>query len=208
MLHEAELLPRCHGSAECGYSNLMNVYRFFCLLIFLSFSLSSCGSQGASEANSEENRSSTTIIETRPSLVDEDAPDWFGEPVNLHDLDQGDCFNMYAWVSNDRHIELNTHVPCNGPHQFEIYRLVQHPARNGAVWPGDEEMTAFAVSQCYESFEEFVGIIYELSELEINYLTPNRTNFEHEIAQFRGVHCYLFQDDGSELLGSAKQSFR
>ena len=69
-------------------------------------------------------------------------------------------------------------------------------------------MTAVAVSQCYEGFEDFVGIIYELSELEINYLTPNRTNFEHEIAQFRGVHCYLFQDDGSELLGSAKQSFR
>ena len=91
----------------------MNVYRFFCLLIFLSFSLSSCGSQDNSGVNSGENNSSTTVIETRPSLVDEDAPDWFGEPVNLHDLAQGDCFNMYDWVSNDRYIELNTHVPCN-----------------------------------------------------------------------------------------------
>ena len=55
----------------------MNVYRFFCLLIFLSFSLSSCGSQDNSGVNSGENNSSTTVIETRPSLVDEDAPDWF-----------------------------------------------------------------------------------------------------------------------------------
>ena len=186
----------------------MRVYRFFYVLIFFGLLASACGSGSRSTSDSASNSPSTTVIEARPSLEDEAAPDWYGVPVNLHDLAEGDCFNMYAWVSNDRHIEINTHVPCDSPHQFEIYRLVQHPARNGAVWPGNEEMNAFAVSQCYESFEDFVGVIYELSELEINYLTPNRTNFEHEIAQFRGVHCYLFHDDESELLGSAEQSLR
>jgi len=177
-------------------------------MVFFGLLASACGGGSEADSNSAGNSLSTTAIETRPSLADEVAPDWHGVPVNLHDLAEGDCFNMYAWVNNDRHIEINTHVPCDSPHQFEIYRLVQHPARNGAVWPGNEEMAAFAVSQCYESFEDFVGVIYELSELEINYLTPNRTNFEHEVAQFRGVHCYLFHDDGSELLGSAEQSLR
>ncbi len=150
----------------------------------------------------------TTAVETLPSLADEVAPDWFGEPVNLHDLTAGDCFNRYAWSNGERLIELDTKVPCDVPHQNEIYLHVQHPARTGAPWPGDEEMAAFAVSQCYDAFEDFVGVIYEVSELELGYLTPNRANFEHEKAQFRGVHCYVYDQDGEDLFGSAHGSLR
>ena len=57
-------------------------------------------------------------------------------------------------------------------------------------------------------FADFVGEIYELSELELGYLTPSRTDFEHEDARFRGIHCYLFRDDGEEMVGSARDRRR
>lgn len=150
----------------------------------------------------------TSIVEVRPTLADEGIPNWVGDVVNLHDLEDGACFNRYSWVQDDRHVELDTRVPCGGPHQHEVYLRTEHPARAGAPWPGDREMEAFARAQCYGAFAAFVGEIYELSELELGYLTPSRTDFEHEDARFRGIHCYLLRDDGEEMVGSARDSRR
>jgi len=150
----------------------------------------------------------TSIVEVRPTLADEGIPNWVGDVVNLHDLEDGVCFNRYSWVQDDRHVELDTRVPCGGPHQHEVYLRTEHPARAGAPWPGDREMEAFARAQCYGAFAGFVGEIYELSELELGYLTPSRTDFEHEDARFRGIHCYLLRDDGEEMVGSARDSRR
>ena len=150
----------------------------------------------------------TSIVEVRPTLTDEGIPNWVGDVVNLHDLEDGACFNRYSWVQDDRHVELDTRVPCGGPHQHEVYLRTEHPARAGAPWPGDREMEAFARAQCYGEFADFVGEIYELSELELGYLTPSRTDFEHEDARFRGIHCYLLRDDGEEMVGSARDSRR
>ena len=150
----------------------------------------------------------TSIVEVRPTLADEGIPNWVGDVVNLHNLEDGACFNRYSWVQDDRHVELDTRVPCGGPHQHEVYLRTEHPARAGAPWPGDREMEAFARAQCYGTFADFVGKIYELSELELGYLTPTRTDFEHEDARFRGIHCYLLRDDGEEMVGSARDSRR
>ena len=150
----------------------------------------------------------TSIVKVRPTLADEGIPNWVGDVVNLHDLEDGACFNRYSWVQDDRHVELDTRVPCGGPHQHEVYLRTEHPARAGAPWPGDREMGAFARAQCYGAFADFVGEIYELSELELGYLTPSRTDFEHEDARFRGIHCYLLRDDGEEMVGSARDSRR
>lgn len=148
------------------------------------------------------------MVEVRPKLADAGVPDWIGEPVNLHDLGTGACFNNYSWVRDDRLVEINTRVPCEGPHQNEIYLRTDHPARPGAPWPGDHEMEAYARAECYSSFAAFVGLIYELSELELGYLTPSRTDFEHETAVFRGIHCYVFHTDGDELVGTTRDSRR
>ena len=150
----------------------------------------------------------TSIVEVRPTLADEGIPNWVGDVVNLHNLEDGACFNRYSWVQDDRHVELDTRVPCGGPHQHEVYLRTEHPARAGAPWPGDREMEAFARAQCYGAFADFVGEIYEVSELELGYLTPSRTDFEHEDARFRGIHCYLLRDDGEEMVGSARDSRR
>jgi hypothetical protein len=148
----------------------------------------------------------TSIVEVRPTQPDAEIPDWVGEVVNLHDLDAGTCFNNYSWVQDDRQISIDTRVPCPGPHQHEIYLRTAHPARPGAPWPGDREMEAYARAECYAAFAGFVGLIFELSELELGYLTPSRTDFEHDRAVFRNIHCFVHRSDGTELVGTAAGS--
>lgn len=150
--------------------------------------------------------STTSLVEVRPTLTDIETPDWTGEVVNLHELAPGTCFNSYAWVSNDRLVEIDTRVPCEGPHQYEIYLRTAHPARPGAPWPGDREMEAYAQAECYAAFADFVGIIFELSTLELGYLTPSRTNFEHDRAVFRDIHCFVHRSDSTDLVGTTAGS--
>lgn len=148
----------------------------------------------------------TSIVEVRPTSSDEEAPDWVGEVVNLHDLEAGTCFNIYSWIRDNRQVAIDTLVPCRGPHQHEIYLRTAHPARPNAPWPGDQEMEAYARAECYAAFAGFVGLIYELSELELGYLTPSRADFEHDRAVFRNIHCFVHRADGSELVGTAAGS--
>ena len=184
-------------------------------VLILLTSVTSCGS-GADpgpagpldERATDDGKGSvtTTMVEVRPSLADDEIPDWVGEVVNLHDLESGACFNSYAWVKDDRQIAIDTRVPCGGPHQHEIYLRTAHPARPGAPWPGDREMEAYARAECYAAFADFVGIIFELSELQLGYLTPSRTDFEHDRAVFRGIHCFVHRSDGTDLVGTAAGS--
>ena len=67
-------------------------------------------------------------------------------------------------------------------------------------------MEAYARAECYAAFADFVGIIFELSELELGYLTPSRTDFEHDRAVFRGIHCFVHRPDGTDLVGTAAGS--
>ena len=146
-------------------------------------------------------KSTTSAVEVKPTVT----PDWIGEVVNVHNLAAGDCFNQYSWTNAERLVEIDTKVSCEGPHQNEIFLRIEHPAGPGAPWPGDQEMQAFATSICYDEFEGFVEEIYELSELKLGFLTPNRTNFEDSKARFRGIHCYVYKND-KELLGTARGS--
>ena len=149
--------------------------------------------------------STTSAVEVKPTVTSQPTPDWIGEVVNVHNLAAGDCFNQYSWTNAERLVEIDTKVSCEYPHQHEIFSRIEHPAGSGAPWPGDQEMQAFATSVCYDGFEDFIGEIYELSELKLGFLTPNRTNFEDSKARFRGVHCYVYKS-GEELIGTVRGS--
>lgn len=204
--------PATDGDARRAYPDPVSVPA---LLLCAALLATSCGGDDAppggqadAAATTSEAGTATTLPEVRPTTAEEEPPTWYGEMVNLHDLTAGQCFNRYSWFQAERHIEFDTVVPCELPHQAEIYLHVQHPARTGAPWPGDREMESFARTQCYEAFDEFVGVIYELSELEIGWLIPSRTDFEHDVAQFRGVHCFVAHADGDDLIATAQGSLR
>ena len=175
------------------------------LLFTSTFLLIGCSKTVENSSEPAPINSTTSAVEVKPTVTTQSTPDWIGEVVNVHNLAAGDCFNHYSWTNDERLVEIDTKVSCEGPHQHEIFSRIEHPAGPGAPWPGDQEMQAFATSVCYDEFLDFVEEIYELSKFKLGFLTPNRTNFEDPKARFRGIHCYVYVQ-GEELIGTARGS--
>jgi Septum formation len=130
------------------------------------------------------------------SLADE------GEATSVFDLDIGQCYNTPAETDVD---EVNT-VECDEPHQYEIYALPQHPAGPDEDYPGDEEISDFADDECLgDTFERYVGVSYESSELLAFVLQPTEETWE--AADDREFVCAVYLESG-ELEGSVAGSER
>jgi hypothetical protein len=133
-----------------------------------------------------------------------DATQIRGDPVNQYDLALGDCFNRLEALRAGRKVVITTLIDCEDPHQYEVFHTLQYDAPHPAIYPGEDVLTDFGLNQCYLEFESFVGEIYELSEFDIGVFIPTRENFEHSVARYRGIHCWLFRDDLEEIEGSAR----
>ena len=137
-----------------------------------------------------------------------DPLDIAGEITNEYNLVDGDCFNRFEGLQAGRRLAITARIGCDEPHWGEVYHTFDLDAPHPAIYPGDDAVRGFALKVCYEQFEAFVGEIYELSVYEIGVFTPNRTNFEHEVARYRGVHCWL-RDAGDEpVSGTARGTAR
>ena len=152
----------------------------------------------------------TEVAEDDP---DEDAPaelgpidplDIAGEIINEYALANGDCFNRFEGLQAGRRLAITARVGCDEPHWAEVYHTFELEAPHPTVYPGDDTVREYSLRICYEQFEPFVGEIYELSVYEIGVFTPNRTNFEHDVARYRGVHCWLYHADEETVSGTAR----
>ena len=131
-----------------------------------------------------------------------------GEIINEYALVDGDCFNRLEGLQSGRRLAITARVDCDEPHWAEVYHTFELDAPHPAVYPGDDAVRGFALRVCYEQFDAFVGEIYELSVYEIGVFTPNRTNFEHEAARYRGVHCWLHDGNDEQVSGTARGTAR
>ncbi len=131
-----------------------------------------------------------------------------GEIISEYSLADGDCFNRFEGLQAGRRLAITARVGCDEPHWAEVYHTFDLDAPHPTVFPGDDAVRGFALRVCYEQFDAFVGEIYELSEYEIGVFTPNRTNFEHDVARYRGVHCFLHHADGELVSGTAAGTAR
>jgi hypothetical protein len=120
-----------------------------------------------------------------------------GEQVTRYSLNAGDCFNVYDALN------VITRVPCDQPHDREVFHTDRHPAPFGEPFPGDRAMQRFATDLCYRHFEAFNGGIYEVSALQLGAFTPTQQNFEDAKARYRGITCFVYQS-GSQLTGSMR----
>lgn len=127
-----------------------------------------------------------------------------GEIINEYNLLEGECFNRVDGLQSGRRVVITARVGCTEPHRAEVFHTFELDVAHPGIYPGDNAIRGFALRKCYDRFEPFVGMSYELSDYEIDVLTPNRTNFEDEVARYRGVHCWLYHIDGEPLSGSAK----
>ena len=137
-----------------------------------------------------------------------DPLDIAGEIINEYSLVSGDCFNRFEGLQAGRRLAITARVGCDEPHWAEVYHTFDLDAPHPAVFPGDDAVRGFALRVCYEQFGAFVGEVYELSVYEIGVFTPNRTNFEHEVARYRGVHCWLHDANDELLSGTARGTAR
>ncbi len=131
-----------------------------------------------------------------------------GEIINEYSLVEGDCFNRFEGLQAGRRLAITARTGCEEPHWGEVYHTFDLDAPYPAVYPGDDAVRGYALRVCYEQFEAFVGELYELSVYEIGVFTPNRTNFEHEVARYRGVHCWLYDPNDEQVAGTAEGTAR
>jgi hypothetical protein len=123
-------------------------------------------------------------------------------------LRSGQCFSEWSWFDEefDRRIEITAAVDCSEPHKREVYHEAEFPAPNGAPYPGETKMTEWSTDLCYDAFAGFVGTEYELSQYGIDFIQPTQETFEHPVGRHRRVTCVLFDIDGEDLVGSARQT--
>lgn len=115
------------------------------------------------------------------------------ERVRVFELSPGDCIR----APEDVTVELTelTSVPCDQPHELEVYADVDYPepadasGDAGSTFPGDAALKDFADGACAEEFASYVGVDYRDSRLFFTYLVPSARSWEVE--KDRTVVCLV-----------------
>ena len=117
--------------------------------------------------------------------------------VSAFSLRIGDCYDDPA--PDVTVIESVEGIPCTLPHDNEIYAITQI---SGSVFPGSEEVISLARDFCLGQFEDFVGIEYASSVLDITYVFPTEESWNR--INDREIACSVFHMDDEQLSGSMK----
>jgi len=116
------------------------------------------------------------------------------EQINVFDAQVGQCFE----VPVEPRVQLSelTVLPCDQPHQRELYALIEYVAPAGgdsSIYPGEPALAAFAEGACAEQFADYVGISYLDSALFFTYLLPSARGWEAE--PDRAIACFVTATD-------------
>ena len=109
----------------------------------------------------------------------------------------GDCIGGGI----DGEVESVDGVPCDGPHELEVYFAFNLPEGDGA-YPGDTVVEDLANDGCLDAFQPFVGETYEASIYGFTTLTPTKNSWDG--LDDREVLCMLGNYDGTLKTGTAK----
>jgi hypothetical protein len=118
-------------------------------------------------------------------------------------LSTGDCWSVPGTSLRqvvDGGFVFPVALPCDQPHQGEVYAMVEHGAPLGEAYPGDDALTAFGVTECAARFEGFVGAPLGATGLDAFYLYPTPVQWD---AGLRTVSCSVYALDGTDLVGTA-----
>ncbi len=183
-------------------------------LVVCCGTLASCTEDDTAETT-ETTAPTTTLLQLDPDAVTDDLvlPPGVINPLGpynpvIYSLETGACFTLLTVTLGQTVTEYVTGPPCDGEHESEMYFTIEHPAGRDERYPGEDELRAWALDQCYTQFEPFVGQIYELSTLEIGFSMPPRENWEDPVARFRKVSCWVSDVDEELLVGSMRGSAR
>ncbi len=115
---------------------------------------------------------------------------------DIRDLGPGACINDTQVEWGD-FVHLVPTLDCSYPHDSEIISVGDLPF---SAYPDEYDLWEFLDEKCFGSFESYVGLPYQDSNLEFSSFTPT----QKEWAQGdRGFHCVVFSLDGP-LTGTVK----
>lgn len=120
-----------------------------------------------------------------------------GGDLGAFTIKVGDCLG--GGVTGE--IESVDGVPCEQPHQSEVYYSFAVPEGDGA-FPGTEAVQDQADKGCLDAFQGFVGIDFDSSVYEISTLTPTAESWEQ--IKDREILCLIGQAEGTLTTGTAK----
>lgn len=116
--------------------------------------------------------------------------------VDAFNVRVGDCFNDSE--SLDEEINSLPGVPCSEPHDNEAYAVLDLTVEN---YPEGEAMSDLANQSCMNRFEEFVGMDYNSSSLDIFAIYPSVDSWKQDD---REVVCAVYDMNAEKLVGSMK----
>lgn len=123
--------------------------------------------------------------------------------VDAFSLHVGDCYNDDQSLAEDADVSSVGAVPCNSPHDNEIFALVTAHSATGA-YPGDDAIFVDNVDACEQHFARYVGIEYSASVLGMGpLLVPSPETW---LVGDREVVCAAFNGDRTKLTESVKDA--
>ncbi|MGQ0847581.1 MAG: septum formation family protein [Actinomycetota bacterium] len=121
-----------------------------------------------------------------------------GEPVT--DMEVGICFDDVRSAA----VDAAPRVPCQDPHDNEVFAVFEYD--DSPTWPGHVEIDDIARDQCIARFEEYVGLPYPASTLEVLPITPTEETWVRD--GDREIVCALYNLDLTKLVGSMEGARR
>jgi len=123
-----------------------------------------------------------------------------GGSLPVQDLRIGDCFDPKD-IDAEEADEVDARR-CDESHQFELMAIGAMP---DGGYPTDEEFETFVGGLCLPAFDEYVGMVYEESRLDVFWYFPLEEGWadgDHLI------QCAVYDPLNSELTGSLKGAAR
>ena len=123
------------------------------------------------------------------------------------DLHVGDCFDDPTGLNPaapDLVDVVGVEVlPCDVPHDNEVFAKLDHEGGSTAGYPGEAEITEYAVERCIDEFEPWVGLSFDESILDVLFIVPHAKGWG---VGDRGIVCAAHRVDLGKLDSSVRDA--
>ncbi|HHU38654.1 MAG TPA: hypothetical protein GXZ45_05175 [Propionibacterium sp.] len=124
--------------------------------------------------------------------------------VLLPQVAVGECTDLaFAEDGSTSEVSEVATVDCAEPHKYEAFAEVQVDLKGD--YPGEGAITAMSDDFCYDSYEPYVGVALDDSELVMTFLAPTAEGWKQ--LRDRTITCFVGLEDGG-ITGSLKGSKR
>ena len=101
-------------------------------------------------------------------------------------LSQGEC--ALGEPDSVTTYDASSVVPCDEPHDVEVYASVDVPIPEGGMRPSDEDLAFLGDDLCWAAFAPYTGVAWEDTPLDYLPLVPGGRAWA---SGDRTVHCLL-----------------